>query len=158
MDKKGYTLIEILVGLTIVALIFAIGYVNFRDFSRRQALVGYARTIKGDLRVAQESALAGKKPADIFCDPPSVLNSYYFNVVSASNYQITASCSGGNVIVKDVTLPSDVAISISTNPVLFKILGEGTNVPSATPTTITLTQAGTGNTRVITITSGGEIK
>ena len=43
MDRKhnaAYTLIEILVALTIVGLIFGIGYVNFRDFARRQALAG----------------------------------------------------------------------------------------------------------------------
>lgn len=158
MDKKGYTLIEILVGLTIVGLIFGIGYVNFRDFSRRQALVGYARIVKGDLRIAQESALAGKKPSDVFCDTPNTLSSYYFNRISGSTYRIVASCTGGDIIVKEVVLPSDVSISISSNPVVFRILGLGTNVPEVTPTTITLTQAATGSTRIITVTSGGEIK
>ncbi len=161
MDRKhnaAYTLIEILVSLTIIGLIFGIGYVNFRDFARRQALAGTARTIKGALRLAQEQALSGKKPADVRCDSPNTLIGYYFNLVSASNYRLVAQCSGGDVITKDVTLAADITLSSSQNPITFKILGEGTNVPQATPATITLTQVGTSNTATITVTAGGEIK
>ena len=88
MAKKyaGYTLIEILVSLPIVGLIFGIGYVNFRDFSRRQALAGVARMVKGDLRLAQEQALAGKKPTHAFCNPSNQLDGFNFRVVSSQSY------------------------------------------------------------------------
>ncbi|MFZ5932783.1 MAG: GspH/FimT family pseudopilin [Patescibacteria group bacterium] len=158
MGKNGYTFVELLVALTIVGLIFGIGYVNFRDFSRRQALAGQARSVKGDLRLAQENALAGNKPSAIACNSPNTLDSYNFDVVSSGNYRIVASCSGGTVIVKDVFLPSDVTISGSLDPIIFKILGQGTNIASGAAATITLTQAATGNTRVVTVSSGGEIK
>ena len=156
--NSAYTFIEILVALTIIGLIFGIGYVSFRDFSRRQALSGAARSIKGDLRLAQEQAISGQKPADIFCDSPNTLNGYYFNRISATNYRLVATCSGGNVITKDVNIASDISISVNQNPVVFKVLAQGTNVPQATPAVITLTQAGTSNTATITITSTGEIK
>ena len=160
MDRKSnaaYTLIEILVALTIVGLIFGIGYVNFRDFSRRQALAGTARSIMGDLRLAQEQALAGKKPVSAFCDSPNQLNGYNFRVINASSYRLAANCSGGNVETKLVTLPADITISSpSPNPITFKILGQGTNLSA--DATITLTQTGTSNTRSITVTTGGEIK
>ena len=156
-EKKGYTFIEILVALTIVGLIFGIGYVNFRDFARRQALTGMARSVMGDLRLAQGQALSGKKPSAAVCNSPNKLNGYNFRVNSASSYQIEAACSGGNIVTKSVTLPADISISTpSPNPILFKILGEGTNLSANA--TITLTQAGTSNTRVVTVTSGGEIK
>ena len=155
---SAYTFIEILVALTIIGLIFGIGYVSFRDFSRRQALSGAARSIKGDLRLAQEQAISGQKPLDLFCNSPNTLSGYYFNRISANNYRLVAACSGGNVITKDVTIASDISISINQNPVVFKVLGQGTNVPQATPAVITLTQAGTSNTTTITITSTGEIK
>ncbi|KKT66212.1 MAG: Methylation site containing protein [Candidatus Woesebacteria bacterium GW2011_GWC2_45_9] len=160
MDRKhnaAYTLIEILVALTIVGLIFGIGYVNFRDFARRQALAGTARSVMGDSRLAQGQALAGKKPASVFCDPPNRLNGYNFRVNSTSSYQIEAACSGGNVVTKSATLPADISISTPfPNPILFKILGEGTNLSA--DATIILTQTGTSNTRSITVTQGGEIK
>lgn len=159
MAKKsaGYTLIEILVSLTIVGLIFSIGYVNFRDFSRRQALAGVARAIKGDLRLAQEQALAGKKPTSASCNSPNQLNGFNFMVVSAQSYRLEANCSGGVVTTKTVTLPTDISISTpSPNPITFKILGQGTNLSA--DATLTLTQARTTNTTIITVTSGGEIK
>ena len=44
----GYTLIEILVTLSIVGIIFAAGYANFREYARRQAVVSGARQVQGD--------------------------------------------------------------------------------------------------------------
>ncbi len=162
--SSGYTLVEILVALTIVGLIFGIGYVNFRDFSRRQALAGVVRKIKGDLRVAQEDATSGQKPNDPFnrcVDPTDVtkplLNGYNFSVLNAQTYVIQAACSGGTVEVKRVQISSDISISMSSPSILFKILGQGTNI-GATPASITLTQAGTNSQAVITVSSGGEIK
>ncbi len=153
----AYTLIEILVALTIVGLIFGIGYVSFRDFARRQALASAARSIVGDLRLAQEQALSGKKPSDIFCNDPNRLNGYNFRVSSNRSYALEANCTGGVVETKSVTIASDVFLSTpSPNPITFKILGQGTNVPATA--TLTLTQAGTAAAKTITVTSGGEIK
>ncbi|HJX59561.1 hypothetical protein A2V61_01700 [Candidatus Woesebacteria bacterium RBG_19FT_COMBO_47_8] len=156
--NSAYTFIEILVALTIISLIFGVGYVSFRDFSRRQALAGAARGIVGDLRLAQEEAIAGQKPADIFCNPPAILNGYNFRVVNAQNYVVEANCSGGNVQVKSVTIASDISMSIpSPNPITFKILAQGTNI-NAPSATLTLTQKGTAATRPISISQAGEIK
>jgi prepilin-type N-terminal cleavage/methylation domain-containing protein len=157
--NSGYTLIEILIALTIVGLIFGIGYVNFRDFSRRQALAGTVRKIKGDLRVAQENATSGQKPADPNCVGPTnpLLDGYNFTVPSEPHtYVIQAVCSGGTVDVKTIQVSSDIDISMSQNPILFKILGQGTNI--VTLASITLTQTGTNSPAVITVSSGGEIK
>jgi prepilin-type N-terminal cleavage/methylation domain-containing protein len=155
--KKGYTLIEILITLTIIGLIFGFGYVSFREFSQRQALTGIARSIKGDLRLAQELALAGKKPTGANCNTPNILNGYYFRRNSNTNYTIEANCSGGIMQVKSVNMPADITLtSLSLNPLLFKILGEGTNITGSA--TVTLTQVSTGKTRIITVTQGGEIK
>lgn len=156
--KSGYTLIEILVALTIVALVFGIGYVSFRDFARRQAVAALARSIIGDLRLAQEQSLSGKKPSDIFCNSPNTLNGYNFRVVSSQNYVLEANCSGGNVQTKSVAVPSDLSLSSpNPNPITFKILGEGTNLPS-TGVTLTVTQTGTSHSRAVTVSQSGEIK
>lgn len=155
---SAYTFIEILVALTIVSLIFSIGYVSFRDFSRRQALAGVVRSIRGDLRLAQGQAISGQKPSDISCDSPSTLSGYYFDIVSANNYRLVAQCSGGNVVSKEVTIAADIFLSSNQDPIVFKVLGQGTNVPQATPAIITLTQSGTLNIATITVSSTGEIK
>ncbi len=159
--QSGYTLIEILVGLTIISLLFGFGYASFRDFSRRQTLVGTAKSVQGDLRLAQEFALAGQKPDDVSCNSPETLDSYSFKVYSASQYKIEADCTGGaaGIVYKDVNLSPDITLSTpSVNPIKFKVIGTGTNIPSGQSTTITLTQSGTNAQLVITVGSGGEIK
>jgi hypothetical protein len=69
-----------------------------------------------------------------------------------------ANCTGGNVTTKDVTF-SDVSIaSPQLNPISFKVLGNGTNIPSGTTITINITQAGTNSLATVVMTSGGEIR
>lgn len=165
MKKNAFTLIEILVTLTITGLIFAFGYVSFRDFSRRQALLGIVRQVKGDLRFAQQAAISGDKPSDPECSSSTVLTGYNFRVVSPTNYTIEAVCAGatgGSVQIKSVDLTSsETGIASSRNPILFKSLGQGTNITSGAPdngsVTILLSQASTGNILMVTVNLGGEI-
>lgn len=148
---KGYTLIEILVVLAIMSLLFNFGSAGFRDFARRQALSGTAKNIQGDLRLAQANAATGQKPSGC----TTTLDSYSFNVKSASRYTIEANCAV-STIVKDVNLPSGITISTpSLNPLKFKVLSQGTNLTS--DWTLTLSQTGT-NPVMVTVTPGGEIK
>lgn len=158
---KGYTLIEILVVLSIAAFLFIVGYAGFRDFSRRQALTGAVKEIQGDLSLAQGYALAGQKPDDISCNSPQSLIGYNFRIFSTSEYRIEAVCTGGQVIREAIILDASSGISItapSPNPISFKVLGSGTNIPSSSTAVITLTQAGTGATATITVGPGGEIR
>jgi prepilin-type N-terminal cleavage/methylation domain-containing protein len=151
--EYAYTLIEILVSLTIVSLIFGVGYISFREFSRRQALAGAARSLRGDLRLAQEQALAGKKPTGC-----TVLDGYRFSAVSESVYSIMAGCSNGDFSInKDsVSFPGGVTMSPVPGNTLFKVLGQGTDLGSDVE--VNLVQEATGNTIKVTITMGGEIK
>jgi prepilin-type N-terminal cleavage/methylation domain-containing protein len=159
ISAYGYTLIEILVSLTIIGLLFSFGYVSFRDFSRRQAVIGTAKSIQADLRIAQADAISGQKPKPtdlIHCS--AALDGYYFYIVSGTEYKIQISC-GNTIDVKDVVLSNDTSISSpfpSPNPILFKVLGQGTNVGSSW--TLNLTQIGTNNATTVSVTSGGEIQ
>ena len=47
-NSKGYTLIEILVVISIMAILFTVGFAGYRDFSRRQVLLGAVNQIQGD--------------------------------------------------------------------------------------------------------------
>lgn len=160
--QPGYTLIEILVALSIAGILFTSGFASFRDFSRRQLLAGSLRSLKGDLRLAQGYAFIGKKPPGGNCDDPSLLDGYRFFVFSSTRYIIRAYCSppGGQIDVKVVDLPSDVTIANAPpnpiNPITFKSLGEGTNL--SVDTIIRLTQTSTGKTADVIVTQGGEIK
>ncbi|MBU0572260.1 prepilin-type N-terminal cleavage/methylation domain-containing protein [Patescibacteria group bacterium] len=156
INLSGYTLIEILVGMSIIGLIFSFGYISYRDFARRQALVGSARRLKADLSLAQEQALSGKKPASVACSGEGSLNGYDFFVDSATSYIIQANCIGGLVEDKAVEMTSEISLTAVPNRFTFKVIGKGTSL--ADPAILTLTQTATGNTQVITVSPEGEIK
>ncbi|HUC94566.1 MAG TPA: prepilin-type N-terminal cleavage/methylation domain-containing protein [Candidatus Saccharimonadales bacterium] len=150
--RNGYTLIEILVALTIIGLLFSFGYVSFRDYSRRQAVSDAVKTIQGDLRLAEGDAITGQKPTG--CN--TTLDTFSFTIVSQWEYKIEGNCGITTIPVKDVILPS--GITISTPPALqFKVLGQGTNIVGAS-WVITVSQTGTTNTGKVTVTTGGDIQ
>lgn len=153
--NSGYTLVEVLVGLSIIGMLFGLGFVSFRDFSRRQEISGFAKSMMGDLRLAQGMALAGQKPSTGTCN---TLDDYSFKIISSSQYQISADCDGTPVVSKTVTLPIDLTVAFpSVNPIKFKVLGSGTNIPDGTSVPIVFSQLGTSNKFTITVGSIGEI-
>lgn len=156
INRLGYTLIEILVGMSIIGLIFSFGYISYRDFARRQSLLGSARRLKADLRLAQEHALSGKKPSSVACSAEGSLNGYDFYVDSTTSYVIQANCTGGLVDDKVVEISSEISLTAVPNRFTFKVVGKGTSLSG--PATITLTQAVTENTQIVTISPEGEIK
>jgi prepilin-type N-terminal cleavage/methylation domain-containing protein len=164
MRNTGYTLIEILVAITIIGLLFSVGYANFRSFSERQAVLNAAKSVQGDLRLTQGIALAGQKPDDLNCNSPiNSLNGYNFTILSSNTYEIRANCTGGVAgdATKIVTLTSSAIFTSpypSPNPILFRVLGNGTNIDSGQNAVIKIGQAGTTNQTTITISSGGQIQ
>jgi prepilin-type N-terminal cleavage/methylation domain-containing protein len=157
INRGGYTLIEIMVSLTIIGIVFGVGYVAFRDFSRRQLLAGVARMVSSDLHLAQAQALAGKKPDDSKCNSPETLESYNFRVDSTDSYTISAQCTGGEVLIKTVNLPPEAAI-IDPKPFLiqYKILGQGTNIITGRTQNITIFAYNSG--RRVTVTASGSVQ
>jgi prepilin-type N-terminal cleavage/methylation domain-containing protein len=152
----GYTLIEILVGMSIVGLIFSFGYVSYRDFARRQSLLGAARRLRADLSLAQEEALSGKKPDGLACSGAGALNGYDFFADSTTSYLIQANCSGGLMDQKTVTITEEVTMDAVPNRFTFKVIGKGTSL--TVDAVITLTQAATGDIQQISVSPEGEIK
>lgn len=153
--SRGYTLIEILIALSITALIFGLGYVGYRDFSRRQLVNSAAQTLVGDLRLAQEQSIAGKKPTGCV-----VLDGYkVFVDVAAKEYTISANCSDQDYLVKTVSIsPQIVLTAPTTNPIIFRPIGLGTNIPMNTSVTIVLSHPGINYSNSVTIGSGGDIQ
>jgi prepilin-type N-terminal cleavage/methylation domain-containing protein len=157
---SGFTLIELLVVISVMVLIFGLGYANFRGFRRRQMVESAARQIRGDLRLAQEQALAGAKPAT---DCPTLNGYNFYPRLAERRYEIVPNCEGGfPAPIKSVELPEDIAINInsrcyampssvpwflcwwigcppiSCELILFKVLGQGTNIPVGSTVTITV--------------------
>ncbi|MEK7526575.1 MAG: prepilin-type N-terminal cleavage/methylation domain-containing protein [Patescibacteria group bacterium] len=157
MDKNGYTLLEILITISILAATFAAGYTGFREFSRRQAVNSVVNSVKSDLNLTQKQALDGKKPPT--CD--GGLINYAFQVTSSNTYTISAKCTN-SVLIKSVTLPSGITINPtpSPNPIEFKTIGQGTNItasPASNYATFTILNSQINYSSQITIGSNGEV-
>lgn len=152
---NGFTLIEILVGLTIVALLFGVGYASYRDFARRQILNSSYDKIRSSLSLAQQLALSGDKPAG--CPANSVLSGYRVDFGQKKFY---AECvgPGGTTLAQEkiIDIPPGIEISSSQSTILYKVLGQGTDQVSET--TITITQTGTGSTINAILTQDGRLK
>ena len=51
--NSGYTLIELIVVIAIMAILFSFGSANFREYARKKDVSNAALLMKGDLRLAQ---------------------------------------------------------------------------------------------------------
>lgn len=156
-SSSGYTIIEIIVSIFILVTLFSIVAANYRQYILKKNLDAVKSTIVSDVKLAQEYALAGKKPTG--CD---VLNGYIFrtyNNTSGNRYTLAADCTV-DVLVKTVEL-SKLASGIdilTNNSVLFKTMGTGTNIAAGGNRVFTIRQQTTLTTRTITIYSGGEVR
>lgn len=150
--NSAYTLIELLLAMTIISIVFTIGIASFRDFSRRQALTGILKTVVADLRSAQQFALTGRKPTGCV-----TLSGYTFKITGQYTYELFANCTPSDISVKQINLTSNqIKISASPSLVKFKVLGQGTDLSA--PLTITLTHDITSTTGQIIVGTGGDIE
>ena len=152
----GYTLIEILIVLTVMTTLFGLGYASFRNFSRRQAFSAVATQIKSDLRLAQAQSLSGKKLTG--CGT-NILKSISFSLNGSSAYDIKQKCADSTeVLIKTVSIDSIYTLALTSPSVIeFLILGRGTNISPTTPAVITISDARNNLSREVTVNSSGEI-
>lgn len=157
MRNRGYTLIELLIVLFIMAVLLGTAVMSYRDFNRRQVVTSSARQIRADLRLAQSEALAGRKPAA--CDSPTrTLNSYSFRRTSNNSYAIEATCGNPDQTfpVRTANLGGGVTID-NFNTIFFKTIGDGTFLPTGSSVLITVHATGTSYTETVTVRASGDI-
>lgn len=153
----GYTLIELLIVITIGIIVFSVGIASYREFSRRQALTGLSKQLIADLRLAQQQALTGQKPTGVAC---AKLVGYQFTRTSVSNYKLYARCDNAGVFVnheiKSVDLSSGTTFTSTNANILFKVLGQGTDLTSNND--FVLSNTTSGSVITVTVGTGGNIQ
>jgi prepilin-type N-terminal cleavage/methylation domain-containing protein len=151
--KRGFSLIELLVVISIIATVFGVGYANLRGSQRRQHLNSAVVQVEADLRLAQEMALAGKKTSGCTTN----LDGHIFAVDEGTDtYSVTPDC-GGGAQVKSASLPGGIQIESSAagDDFRFNALGRGVDEDGVT---ITLSFPGSGvASQTIQISTAGEV-
>lgn len=154
--SSGYTLIEIMVAISISLIITWVGLAYYSAFNRRQKVEQTAQTVVADMNLAKNLALSQQKPATS-CD---TLKAYIFDpdLSNPPSYSIYAECiNSGNplpaysVPVKEVTL-EDITLSGLTR-VRFEVLTQYVKTDGGN--SLTVGKDGTTYSRQITIGEGG---
>ena len=158
MEKNAYTLIEILIVISITAILLGFGFAGFRQYSQRQVLFAAAREVRSDLRLLQEKAISGVKEPDVITScAGKFLDGYRFDIISATQYRMSAVCSGSVVNIQDKSVKLGFTIAATIDPILFKVLSQGTDITGSS-SIITLTQTATNKNITITVSAEGSIE
>jgi len=169
-NVHGYTVVEVIVSLTIMIVMFSVATARLRDYQKRKTLDIAFEQVKKDIRFAQEMALAGRKPVEPAGNACETfpLEGYGFAreqtysvgpPETLAQYSLYALCRnwGQTVIVKGpVELPSGVNIGAlgGGNRFVFNLLGRGTDRTGNIIIPITYQ----GVTKNITVTQSGNVE
>lgn len=146
--RYGFTLVELMVTITIIGILVTVGVAGYSRFNQTQTLRTAANDLKNNLRLAQNKALSQQKPSGCTC-----LSGYQV-VISSSSYQMQAFCDLDPKIpcgpTETFTMPTRITLSPSLT-VYFYVL-EGGAEPAA------ITVSGFGKTPItVTVKKTGEI-
>lgn len=136
-DKLGFTVIELLVAVSIFIVLATIGMVSYSDFNRRQQITQSAKEVQTFLRSAQKKARVGERPAGC-----SSLRGYRVQAhASLLRLILSAECAGATPLVEIATfeLPHNTRLSAATD-ISFNVLAGGVtlNTAGSLPATITV--------------------
>lgn len=148
---KGFTLIEILVAVTILLIMSSIGVSNFTTYNDTQSLKQAALNVKSGLRTIQSKAFAGEKPTGC----ASLIG--WRMTFTGSTYTTEPACSGATPTASQttVTLPTGITFSPTPSAIIFAVVTGATNLTAVQ--SLNLVQPGSSKRYTIGVGSRGEI-
>ena len=151
-NSFAFTLIEMMVAVTVMGILTAVGVASYRQFNERQKVVTAGKEVITLLRNTQKKAKSGDRPIE--CDAPyRVLDGYKMRVtIATSQVDIIAMCRGLDVITDTVLLTND-AIFSSGGEYIFKGLSGGVDGAGV----ITVTDVNLVHSYEVEITNTGAI-
>lgn len=146
--SAGFTLIELIVVVAITLMISGVAIATYTRSQAKQSAFNDARLVSDLIQSAQRLVLAGSKPQGCLL---STLDKYQVRIISNTQVDLWAICSGSDSVVQSVELTTDVISSPAVGTRIdFPVLLGG-----VTPTTVVL--CGSGFEFNITIGNAGAV-
>lgn len=159
ISRLGFSLIELLVVVTIIISLSGISIVGYNRFQDRQLVNRAASGLASDLRLTQQKAISGQKTAGWCNLAGQSLTGWQLTFPANSlTYTVQGLCSTGSTTnSKSVTLSGVTRAPTSAITVLFTTLQGSIGAAQ----TITLTGTAVGATtysKVVTVTPSGAVE
>lgn len=158
--SPGFTLLELMIAVTLSVAMIGIGGVKYLDFNKIQSIKGAGQTFKNNLRAIQGKALASVKPAG--CPDTSTLTGYLLTGINPTKYSSQATCtpSPGTVDLVTYTLPTGIYFRAVPDNFTFRLLGQGTSLVSGQVMTLQNAPLNINSTKFysVCVSPGGDIK
>lgn len=144
--QSGFTLIEMMIAIAILAILAAIAVANFPSMMTRFRLSGATRQVMGDLMAARMKAVNLNRRVKVF-----FFNDHQYKICDDANNNGTVADGEGDVQIKNIQDKYfDVTFS-STNDPIFSPRGTATSLP-------TITLQNTSGSKNITISIAGRVR
>lgn len=147
-NRGGFTLLELLISVTIMMLLVGLGVASFITFNERQQLTGAAKELQEFFRSAQTRARTGDVP--VGCGTFSGYNVQM--AIDNPSVQMYAVCSTGNILRSEKTLTGSARPTVGINMTFINLKGGVTNASS-----IVMRLPSGSLTYSFKVTEGGEI-
>lgn len=128
-SSSGFTLLEMLVSVTILLLITGGGVASYLSLNDRQTLVMNGKKLQFYMRAAQKKAHVGDKPTA--CD---TLQGYVVTATTnpGATVQLSARCANGDYVDQSFVLPSDTNSVNAINMIFGGLRGGVTGADTVT--------------------------
>ncbi len=146
MNKKGFTLLEVLVAVAILTVLVGLAVPNYISWNARYEFKDTARNLSSNLTLSKLNAMSRNNAVTLTLQ------------ANGANTEYEMRDSGGNPVIPTETFPEDVSI-LGALPVsvTFNAFGQRTS-GGAGNQVINLNSASQTNTRyVITVTASGKV-
>lgn len=126
---KGFTLIELMVVISITAILGALGIAGFINYNQTQVLQTSSNEVAAMLNLAKSRAQSQVKLGSLCNAPSQTLEGYKVDISTVNkSYTLSSRCSGNSSLLTTKTLPQNVNFT-SPSSFFFPVQTGGVQTP-----------------------------